>query len=116
MLFPKQLLADSLELKYNKEFRNVHPWETAYAEGDKSPFEQFIANFYTFFDLKSTELKSLKQKARLDAVDQCFDKIDLSSYPNEEKINSCIKNLENKHLGKYYDKRSVYFGNGNFYY
>ena len=110
-MFPKQLLADSLELKYKREFNNVHPWETAYVEGDKTPFEQIIMNFYSFFDLKSQELKSLKQKVKFEAVDLCFNKIDLNSYPNEDKINHCIKNIENKYLGKFYNKRNIFFGN-----
>lgn len=112
MIFPKHVIAESLDFKLKKQFQEIHPWETAFKEGDKSPFEHYIMNFYTFFDLKSNPMKDLMYQARKEAVKDCFNKPDMSLYPNEEKIRNCVSNAANKRLEPYYNKRNLYFGNG----
>ena len=54
-------------------------------------------------------------KARKEIDTTCFKDENLGIYPNTEKINNCVHAIENKHMGKLYDNRNLYFGNGNFF-
>lgn len=111
MIFPKQLLNEQLELKFSKEFEGVHPFKTVYKDGEKSFYQLYIMNFHTFFDLKSNEMKNLMFNARKEINEKCFKEEHMDIYPNEKKIEQCIRNTELKYLGKHFNKRNVYFGN-----
>jgi hypothetical protein len=111
MIFPKQFLADALEKKNQKVFNQLHPWETRYNNGDKSPFELVLMNYFTFFDLKSNEVKNAFYNARKEIASSCFNSESMDVFPNTGLIEECIKRVNNKHYGKFLDKRNVYFGN-----
>jgi hypothetical protein len=112
MIFNKQFIAQNFEEKIKKEFQKVHPWETTTQEGEKTPYELFLQNYYTFYDLESDKMKEKRYQTNLEITENCFKQDYLDVYPNEEKINQCIREVENKHLGKLLEKRDVFFGNG----
>jgi hypothetical protein len=114
MIFPKQYLLDSLDRRYKKNLHSIHPYETYFTDADKSPAEILIINYFTFFDKKSDEMKNLMLQARIEITEKCFTDDVMDVYPNSMKIDQCIKNIEVKHLGKYYDKRNIFFGNSNY--
>src|SRR5690349_18378118 len=111
MIFTKQFLADAMEKKNEKAFIEIHPWETSFKNGDKSPFELILMNYFTFFDLKSNEIKNAFYNARKEIVSSCFNNDNMDVFPNGDKIEECIKRVNHKHYGKYFDNRNVYFGN-----
>jgi hypothetical protein len=111
MIFPKQYLAEALEKKYKNYFHHVHPYKTIYRDDEKNPYDIVIMNYYTFFDLKSNELKDLTMKSRKEIVDNCFNQDVMDTYPNTEKIEQCIKKINYKNYGKYFNAREVFYGN-----
>jgi hypothetical protein len=114
MIFPKEFLADSLDKRSKKDVHSVHPYKTHFTEQDKSPAEIIVSNYYTFFDKKSEQMKDLMFQARSEIAEKCFGQDVMDVYPNALKIDQCIKNTEVKYLGKYYDKRNIFFGNSKF--
>ena len=111
MIFPKQFLADALESKILKTSHQTHPWETLYKNGNKSPFDLIMMNYFTHFDLKTNEMKDMVHKARKEITNTCFNEDDMSVVPNAGKIEECIKRVNHKVYGKQLEKRNVYFGN-----
>ena len=111
MIFPKQFLAEAIDRKVQKTSQASHPWETIYKNGDKSPFELVLLNYYTFFDLKSQEMKDSVFASRNEISNTCFSDDVMDAFPNVEKIEECIKRVNDKHYGKQFDKRNVYYGN-----
>jgi hypothetical protein len=114
MLFNKQFIAESFENKLKKHFYEVHPYKTVFKEGEKSNYELFIMNYFTFFDIESENMKEKRAQVNQEIASNCFNDDVIDTYPNVLKIEQCIRNTEIKHLGKYYDKRDVFFGNGIF--
>jgi hypothetical protein len=112
MLFPKQFIAESFENKLKREFFKVHPYKTVFENGEKSNYELFLMNYFTFFDLESDNMKEKKAQLNKEIAQNCFNDDVMDTYPVVEKIHQCIHNTEVKVLGKYYDKRDVFFGNG----
>jgi hypothetical protein len=115
MIFTKQYIAEALERKIQKNFHLVHPYETAYKEGDKTHAHILIQNYFQAFDLKSSEIKDKVYQSRKQIVENCFNDESLGVYPNETKINDCIKNTHNSAMKKYNEVRHSYFGNGIYY-
>jgi hypothetical protein len=115
MLFNKQFIAESFENKLKKHFYEVHPYKTVFKEGEKSNYELFIMNYFTFFDMESQNMKAKRAQVNQEIAANCFNDDVMDTYPNVLKIEQCIRNIEIKHLGKYYDKRDVFFGNGIYY-
>ena len=113
MIFPKQFLIDSLDRRYKQTVHTAHPFETHFTEGDKSPAEMLVSNYFTFFDKKSDEMKNLMLQARNEITEKCFGAEVMDVYPNSMKIDQCVKNTEGKYLGRFYDKRNIFFGNSN---
>ena len=115
MLFPKQFIAENFELKLKKKFREVHPYKTFFKEEEKSNFELFLLNYYTFFDLESENMKEKKYQNNKKISETCFREDYIDVFPNVEKIEQCIRNTELSYLGKYNEKREEFFGNGKYY-
>jgi len=111
MIFPKQYLSDALDKKYKQTLYKNHPYQTHYKEDEKSPAELLIMNFFTFFDLRSNELKDLAYRSRIDIVNNCFNDDVMDIYPNTFKIEQCIKKTNFKYYGKYLNERQLFFGN-----
>jgi hypothetical protein len=114
MIFPKQFLVESLDRRYKQSLYQAHPYKSHFTEKDKSPGEIIISNYYTFFDKKSEEMKDLMFQARNEIGEKCFNQDVMDAYPNSFKIDQCIKNTEAKYIGKYYEKRNIFFGNSNY--
>jgi hypothetical protein len=112
MLFNKQFIAESFENKLKKQFHEVHPYKTIFKEGEKSNYELFLLNYFTFFDMESENMKGKRYQVNKGIADNCFKEDVMDTYPVVEKIQQCIHNTEIKVLGKYNDKRDVFFGNG----
>ncbi len=111
MIFPKAFLAEQLENKIKKEIHEANPFETYYENGDKGPYEHYITNFHTAFDLRSNEMKDLVYKARNEIVETCFKEDSMDLVPNQGRIEECIKRVNYKHYGRHFDRRKAYFGN-----
>lgn len=111
MIFPKQFLAESIERKALQQSYQTSPYETTYKNGDKSPFDLVMMNYYTFFDVKSSEMKELVRSARKEITQKCFPEEDMNTIPNGDRIQECIKRINHKVYGKHFDMRNVYYGN-----
>ena len=112
MLFSKQFIAEKFDLMLNKKFYEIHPYKTYFKEGEKSNFELFLLNYYTFFDLESENMKNKKYESNKKISDNCFKDEFMDVFPYIEKIDQCITNTELSYLGKYNQKREEFFGNG----
>ncbi len=116
MIFTKEFVVDKFVEKINNNLIQVFPFENSDKTGEISSGRNMIMSFFQHFDLKSEEVKDLMAKARKEINEVCLKEENLGIYPNTEKVNNCIKSIETKHLGKVYDNRNLYFGNGKKYY
>lgn len=116
MIFSKEFIAEKFQEKVGEIISQIFPFETNEKPGEVSSGKNMIISYYQYFDLKSEEIKDLKVKALNEINEVCFAEDNLGIYPNSEKINNCIQNIQTKHLGKVLDSRNLYFGNGNFYF
>jgi len=113
MIFDKNYLLNYINELLVRERRRVNPFERTINENDKSPFDIMLYNYYTFFDLKSTELKGVLQESRRNITKNCFNTEDNGTYPNTEKIESCIKKYSQTQA-KYENIRDLYSENSIF--
>jgi hypothetical protein len=112
MIFNKEFITENFEEKVREMLHKAHPYQTLFKQGEKSPYETYIQNYFTFYDLESEKMKDKKYLANLEISENCYKPDYLDIYPNTSKINQCIKDIDAKHLGKYDLKRDVFFGNG----
>jgi hypothetical protein len=112
MIFNKEFISQNFEEKVKAHVYQIHPFETHYNDKEKSPLEAYMQSYFTFFDIESDKMKEKRYQANVEITENCYKPEYLDVYPNSSKINQCIRDIEYKHLGKYNEKRDVFFGNG----
>lgn len=92
MLFTKEYLSKQVENTYMEESHRQHPFprENKHPD-DKVPFDLIIANKFQYFDQKSTETKDLLYKIRKNISKNCFNSSLNTTFPNQGKIEECIR-------------------------
>jgi len=113
MIFNKEFVVNGFQEKIDNLLHKLSPFETHDKPGEISAGRNMLISYYQYFDLRSEETKDLMFKARKETLETCLKDDNLGVYPNTDKINICIQAVENKHIGKLYDNRNLYFGNCN---
>lgn len=110
MLFSKEFLTKEVENAEKEESLKRFPWQRSVSENDKVPFDVVIGNKLRYFDLKSSQLKDLMFRSRKNISEKCFTKDLNGTFPNEGKIESCVR--ENEDEFKQLEKlRETHFAN-----
>ena len=115
MIFTKEFVVEKFQEKINDLILKNYPFQTNDVAGEVSSGKNMFISYYQYFDLKSEETKDLMLKSRREINEKCLTQENMGVYPNTEKIDNCIKSVENKFLGKLYDNRNLYFGNGKIF-
>ena len=117
MQFTRDELKAEVEKTEKEEYLKVYPHKTkAVKDTDKTPFQLIFANKLRYYDINSHYVKDILYKSRKNISKNCFNSEVLFSsvYPNEEKINKCIRDnskdftmletLKETHFGNIYEK------------
>lgn len=94
MLFTKEYLQKSLDSTEMAESYRQYPHERILNKNDKVPFDLVISNKFRYFDQKSSEVKSIMYNARKAIAEKCYSSEVNGVYPNQGKIDSCIRENE----------------------
>ncbi len=112
MIFDKEFLVDKFSEKVDNDLYQIYPYDTLDKPGEVSSGRNMVSTYHQYFDLRSEEAKDRMFNARKEITNECFKEENLGIYPNQGKIDECIRRIEVKHFGKYLDNRNLYFGNG----
>lgn len=108
MLFTKEELAKEVENTGRNEVLKRYPFQHKTNSDDITPYETIYLNKVRYFDLKSHAVKQILYNSRKNVAEKCFKEIEF--YPNEEKINRCIKE-NSQEFTKLEALRELHFGN-----
>ena len=111
MIFSKEFLSKKLEeFEMNESYRLYRHERLNKNPKDKVPFDLVISNKIRYFDQKSSDLKNILFKSRKAIAEKCYTNDLNSTFPNQGKIDQCIRQNEEEYKKLDY-LRETHFSN-----